>query len=167
MLVGVMLVPSVAVTAQVARSSPEAFRVNDSIVVAVVGQVIVEKSAHLLVRAALEGTQVPFQVTLPEGATSHQWQVFLDHLMESLRGRSLQTPDNLQYVIETRGLQLGVDTMRIGLFVGIKGRCRDQWITNGNSYEVAWVRQGSGSDGFRMKTEIEIHDWGLCPADPE
>lgn len=166
-LAGVMMAPGVAVRAQATRGSPEAFHVNDSLVVAMVGRVIVEKSAHLFVRAALEGTQVPLQVTLPEGATSHQWQALLDHLMGSLRGRSLLTPDNLQYLIEVRGLELGVGTMRMGIQVGVRERCRDYWITNGVSYEVSWVRQGSDNNWYRMKTDMLIHDHGLCPADPE
>jgi hypothetical protein len=166
-VVCLMMATGMTLSAQDVRNPPDTLKVNDSVVVAVVGQVIVEKSAHLFLRAALEGTQVPFQVTLPEGATSPRWQAFLDHLMLSLRGRDLQTPDNLQYIIEIRGLSLGTDTMRIWLHVGIRWRCRDQWIIDGNSYEVSWVRQGNDSNWYRMKTELEIHDWGLCPADPE
>ena len=48
-----MLVPCVTLTAQGSRNTADTLRINDSIVVAVVGKVIVEKASHLLVRAAL------------------------------------------------------------------------------------------------------------------
>jgi hypothetical protein len=166
-LVGMMMLSTVAATGQVSRDSTRAFHVNDSVVVEVVGRAIIEKASHLFVRAALEGTQIPLQITLPEGATSHQWQALLDHLMVSLKGRSLQTPDNLQHVIEIRGLELGVGTMRFGLHVGVRWRCGVKWLINGNSYGMRWIRYGSEDRWGQTRTEMEIHDNDLCPADPE
>ena len=146
--------PHAAVGAQVTRSMSEAFQVNDSIVVELVGQAIVEKSATLFMRAAREGTQVALQVTLPEGATSHQWQRFLDHLTLSLRGRELLTSDNFQYLINASRLRITRDTMRIGLNVGIRRRCRDFWIEDIITHEVSWTRV-NGSD-YWSRTETVI-----------
>ena len=162
-----MLVPCVTLTAQGSRNTADTLRINDSIVVAVVGKVIVEKASHLLVRAALEGTQVPLQITLPEGATSPRWQALLDHLMLSLRGRSLQTPDNDQYVIEVKGLVLGVNSMRISVHVGSRWKCQGRWLEEGTGYEVFWERPDQDSSWFRMKTEMELPEHSLCAADPE
>lgn len=166
-LVGIITMSTVAAPAQVSRDSTKAFHVNDSVVVAVVGRVIIEKSAHLFVRAALEGTQIPLQITLPEGATSHQWQALLDHLMVSLKGRNLQTPDNLQHVIAIRGLELGVGTMRIAIHVGIRGSCQGDWVSDGNDYGVTWVGQERDNSWYKMKTDHESHVWGVCALDPE
>jgi hypothetical protein len=104
---------------------------------------------------------------LPEGATSRLWQAFLDHLIASLRGRDLQTPDNHQYLIEVRGLDLGVGTMRIALFVGVRWRCGDKWFTDGNQYDLTWVRLGGKNEWGQAKTTSQIHHYELCSADAQ
>jgi hypothetical protein len=166
MIVSVMAMPVLTVTAQ-DTAARRALEVNDSALVELVGRAIVEKSSYLFMRAAREGTQVPIEVTLPEGATSSQWQAFLDHLMLSLRGRVLQTPDNFTHVIDASNLSLGRDTLRVIIDVGVRSRCRGTWISDGNTHDIAWRRHGDSNAWIRVTQETQIaYDSFGCPIDP-
>jgi hypothetical protein len=166
-ILSVMVVPGLAVKAQ-ATTAVRTLAVNDDTIVELVGQAIVEKSSYLFMRAARSGAQVPLEVTLPEGATSNQWQAFLDHLMFSLRGRSLETPDNFKYIIDASSITIGRDTIRVVIDAGIQSRCRGRWIADGNTYEMMWVRHGNSDAWKRVKQETQTaYDSFGCAIDPQ
>jgi hypothetical protein len=166
-LLGVIVAPSL--TAQVTQAAPGAPRVltvNDSVVVELVGAAVVEKSSYLFVRAARQGTQIPIEITLPTDATSPQWQSFRDHLMVSLRGRSVEASDKIKRIINVIHVAIGRDTIRASIDVGVRSRCHGKWIADGLSHEVTWIRLFYTEEWIRVRAETAIaHDSFGCPVE--
>ena len=169
-ILGVTMSPVSMLAAQATENNPRAAPAqlfNESAIVQLLGEAMVEKTSSLFLRAARVGTDVPLEVTLPNGATSYLWQAFLDHLMLSLRGRNLQTPDNYKYIIDASSVTIGRDTIRAVLDVGIRTRCRGAWLADGMSYHLLWIRHGNTDAWNRQKDEMQIaYDSFGCPINP-
>lgn len=139
--------------------------INDRVAIELVAGAIAEKASHLIVRAALDTAAIPFELILPAEATSPAWRAFRAHFTRVVGGRAVLESDRRRHVVEISAVEITADTMTAWIDVGVRTRCHEGWVGDGNAYTVKWIRRGDRFwHGPRRDEQIAYDSFG-CPVE--
>jgi hypothetical protein len=138
--------------------------INDTDVIDHVGAVMMETAAWMLLRAARDTASIALSVSLPPEATASGWLAVRDYLTRVLRARPLQSTDERDHLITLKSVLIEGDTVRAFLEVGIRRRCRDGWIGDGDSHMITWTLHGPRKSIWYRHRDQLIQDDSICVA---
>ncbi len=107
----------VALAHGIAAQTP--FSSNDSAVVALVGQTIIEHTADLITRTTFDTTAIPLEITLPTDDPTGRWRRLDDRLMRLLHGRPVRPTDDARQQVVLARLRISGDTVDVVVEVTI------------------------------------------------